>query len=111
MTTIRDFYEGGMILFNVEAAYRYEEWLARMLKDRFKKWWDKPWWLRSFMLDIFDQTNFSSNAFHVLPGDPLVVIPDVPQILLLKSRFLHRLRLQAVKMARRKYRGIGIPSS
>lgn len=107
---IRDFYEGGMILFDHALAYEYEEWLSGMLKRRLKAWWDKQWWLHSFMYDEFDRRHYNKNAFHVLPGDPLVLMPDMPKMLLLKGRFLHRLRQEAIKRARREYRCKGIPT-
>lgn len=109
--TIRSFYEGGMILFDRDLALHYEIWLARMLSERLKRWWEKAWWLRDFMYDEFGKRKFDASAFYAFPGDPLVSMPDVPRVLLLKGRYLHRLRLEAIKRARREYRCIGIPKS
>lgn len=102
-TGIIDFYRGGMILFDMELAYRYERWLAKMLAHREERWWRKDFRLREYMWQEFDAKKWPAEAFHIMPGDPLVHIPEVPRILFLKSRYLHRLRLQAVKRIRRAH--------
>ena len=98
-----DFYQGGMILFDINAAYAYEEWLAKLISKRLEKA-KEQWTFHIWMEDEFRRRRgrYSSADFHPMPGDPLVYIPpDVPRVLFLKSRHLHTLRLQVIKRLRR----------
>jgi len=101
--TILDFYQGGMILFDIDTAYAYEEWLARLISKRLEKA-KRKWSFHIAMEDEFRRRRrkYSAADFHPIPGDPLVYIPDAPKMLFLKSRHLHTLRLQVYKRLRRK---------
>ena len=105
--TIADFYRGGMILFGLDAAYSYEEHLARFISHRVRRYMSGNR-LYFLMLDEFNRKRadgqYSRDDFHIYPGDPLVCIPDAPEMLWLKGKKLHCLRMQALKCLRRSQR-------
>ena len=107
MQTIEDFYKGGMILFDINLAYKYEDSLSGLVKRRLKKYFDYPgrYRLSSFMLDEYDKrkNKYKESDYWIEPGDPLIYIPECPRWLLLKSKHIHTLRLQALKQMRQMY--------
>lgn len=103
---IRDFYEGGMILFDPALAYRYERHLRDFLLSRRRKYYHQGGLLWSYMMDEYERKQalgqYAASDYHAMPGDPLVGIPDVHPLLTLKRRKLTMLEFQAFKLARRR---------
>lgn len=96
-----------MILFDQDAAYAYEEHLARFIRQRVQRYMSGNR-LYFLMLDEFNRKKaigqYSRDDFHIYPGDPLVYIPDAPEMLWLKGKKLHCLKMQAFKVLRRSQR-------
>lgn len=98
-------YLGGMILGNIDDHYRYENALSAFLRTRIamferdsNTFWGKH---RSELIDLEKVSHFPDDAYYYLPEDPLVNMPFPEiRIVLLKRRFLNRLRQRLLKYKR-----------
>lgn len=97
-------YFGGMILSSLEDAYRYEYALVHFMNQRIAMFDDRnSFWGRNIFLlmELCDASKFHKEAFHYIPSDPLVLIPDIRhRVVILKRRHLNRLRQDLMKRKR-----------
>lgn len=96
-------YWGGMILSSMDSAYRYEEALAKFMRQRIVMFEDKKsFWGRN-RIDLYEMeriAGFPEDAYYYVPEDPLITFPDYDRIHLLKRRYLNRLRQRLMKWQR-----------
>lgn len=104
----RPMYWGGMILGDINSAYKYENDLKKIVENRYKKYSNR-WSLFLGMHALYEERKrnrrYNQNDLHYLPKDPLVYINEealVYEFLLLKSRKLNILKLEVYKFYRRK---------
>jgi hypothetical protein len=96
-------YMGGMILSSMEAAYEYEYALKDFIERRKQMFEGDTFWgrNRSLLRDFESEAHFPKDAYYYVPEDPLICFPDYEPVMLLKRRYLNRLRQWALKYHRR----------
>ena len=100
-------YLGGMILSDMDTAYRYELALKRTIERRFDKY-KRNWGFHLGMETLFKIRKgaglYKRKDIHPLPGDTLIYIDHEAiywEYLRLKSKKLNILRLEVYKYYRR----------
>lgn len=102
---MRIIYFGGMILGNIDDHYAYENALARFIEHRIKMFDKDTFWAkhRRDLVMLERMSKFPESAYYHIPEDPLVAMPFPDfRVMLLKSRYLIRLRQKLLKYMRCK---------
>lgn len=94
-------YLGGMILSSEESAYQYEASLKAFLEQRVLMFNDdNSFWGHhsSWVIELERAAHFPDDAYYYMPEDPLVTFPDYQRCMLLKRRYLNRLRMRIIRL-------------